>query len=165
MLRNRTVIAIFQIALVMTVSLFTLSTALAAPAEEKRLGLGAILGEPTGLSANYLLGKNNAIDFSIGWNVSGDNNFNLHSDYLWYRHGLLKPSSGSMAVYFGVGGRMELRENASDNYGARAPIGVSYRFADPQALEVFGEIVPILDLSPSTEFDINIGVGVRYYFL
>ncbi len=155
-------VVLLELLLITVLLLFTLST---AAAEEKRLGLGAIIGEPTGLSANYLLSKDNAIDFSIGWNISGSNNFNLHADYLWYRHGLLKPTSGTMAVYYGVGGRMELRENASDNFGVRVPIGVSYRFADPQALEVFGEIVPILDLAPSTDFDFNIGIGVRFYFL
>jgi len=45
----------------------------------------------------------------------------------------------------------------------RIPIGVSYYFAnDP--LELFFEIVPILDLAPATEFSGNGGFGIRYYF-
>ena len=68
------------------ISATLLVTLLPAAAEEKRVGLGIIVGEPTGLSANYLLGPDNSIDLAVAWNVSGNNDFVLHADYLWYKH-------------------------------------------------------------------------------
>ena len=158
-LRIRTVL--LQTALVSALVLVTLSP---ATAETKRVGLGLIVGEPTGLSANYLLSKENAIDLAVAWNLSGDNDFILHADYLWYRYGFIQAGKVEMPLYFGVGGRMVLRDKKSDKFGVRVPVGVSYRFVDPEFLELFGELVPILDLAPSTKLDFNVGIGVRFYF-
>jgi hypothetical protein len=47
--------------------------------------------------------------------------------------------------------------------GIRIPIGISYYFQnDP--IEIFFEVVPILDIAPSTSFSGNGGFGLRYYF-
>ena len=162
MFRTRIRIVLLQTALIVITFLFTLST---AAAEEKNFGLGLIVGEPTGLSANYFLSKENAIDLAVAWNASGNNDFVLHADYLWYRHGLFKAGKVDMPLYFGVGGRLVLRDNDSDKFGVRVPVGVSYRFIDPEFLELFGELAPIVDLAPSTKLDFNIGIGVRFYFL
>lgn len=161
MIYLRTKIVLLQAALILATLLVTLSP---AAAEEKRFGLGLIVGEPTGLSANYLLGQDNAIDLAVAWNVSGNNDFVLHADYLWYRHDFFQAGQAKMPLYYGVGGRMVFRDNKSDKFGIRVPIGVSYRFADNESLELFGEIVPILDLTPSMKLDLNVGIGGRIYF-
>ena len=46
--------------------------------------------------------------------------------------------------------------------GARFPFGIG-KTLDNAPVEFFLEIVPILDLAPDTEFDLNGAVGVRYY--
>lgn len=156
--RRRTVL--LSIALGLTMILCSLSIAVAA---ERQFGFGLIVGEPTGLSAKYLLNRENAIDLAVAWNLSGDNDFILHADYLWHVYDLIQVKSGQMPLYFGVGGRMELRNNKDDRFGVRIPVGVSYQFAEPRFLELFGEIAPIIDLAPSTNMDLSVGIGARFY--
>ncbi len=43
------------------------------------------------------------------------------------------------------------------------PVGISYEF-EKTPVELFLEVVPMLDLIPSTEVDMGGAVGFRYYF-
>ena len=159
MLRDR-IRVLLRGVLIVAIIFGTLSSAAAA---ENRFGLGLIIGEPTGLSANYQLSEDNSIDMAVAWNVSGNNDFVLHADYLWYKNGFFQAGEAKMPLYFGVGGRMVMRSNKSDKFGIRVPIGISYRFADPGFVELFGELAPVLDLAPSMKLDFNAAVGVRFY--
>ena len=47
--------------------------------------------------------------------------------------------------------------------GIRIPVGLAY-LVESEPLDVFVEIVPLLDLAPDTEFDLNASVGARYFF-
>jgi hypothetical protein len=40
---------------------------------------------------------------------------------------------------------------------------VAYTFRDAP-VDVFGEVAPVIDVSPSTEGDFTAGVGARYWF-
>lgn len=128
-------------------------------------GLGVILGEPTGISAKYWMdgGRQYAVDAGAAWSLSGDNKLHLHGDYLFHQYGLLKVEKGKLPVYFGVGGRVEFRDNRDDEVGIRIPVGLDYLF-DGAPLELFVEVVPIVDLAPDTELDFNGGVGIRFFF-
>jgi hypothetical protein len=42
-------------------------------------------------------------------------------------------------------------------------IGVEYLFLN-NSFGAFGELLPILDLTPDTEFDLKFSVGIRYFF-
>ncbi len=124
-------------------------------------GIGVIIGEPTGLSAKYYTGGNNAFDFGLAWSFGRHANFHAHADYLIHRFDLIDVNSGQMPLYFGLGGRVRTGHNSQ--VGIRIPVGVSYYFPnDP--LEIFFEVVPILDLTPGTQFSGNGGMGLRYYF-
>lgn len=72
------------------------------------LGVGVILGEPTGLSVKYWL--------------DGDTAF-----------------------------------------GIRIPLGITHLFAEAP-FDLFAEIVPLVDLTPDVDLDLNVAVGLRYYF-
>ena len=48
--------------------------------------------------------------------------------------------------------------------GARVPIGLAYIFAEDK-LDVFLETVPVMNLFPSTDFDLNAAIGIRYFFI
>jgi hypothetical protein len=141
----------------------------AAQAANGPFGLGVIIGEPTGLSANYYLDKERkySVDAAVAWTLSGDNEFNVSSDYLYHYYGMLeKPlhiTSGKLPLYFGVGARLKLMENADDKFGMRIPVGVAYQFAEAP-LEAFAEVVPIVDLAPDTKLAWNGGVGIRFHF-
>lgn len=145
------------------------SIALASPAFARSdFGIGMIVGSPTGLSVKKWLG-NNAIDGAAGWSSDG---FNIHADYLFHDSSLTK---GKAPIHFGIGGRIRFDDKDNDNgqdhdkhdgdtrLGLRIPIGINYLFAK-HPFDIFAEIAPVLDLVPETDFSLDAGVGVRFYF-
>jgi hypothetical protein len=126
-------------------------------------GLGAIVGEPTGVSAKWWLTDRTAIDAAAAWSFGGRDSFHLHGDYLFHMFDVFPVEKGEMPFYFGVGGRVKFREDDRDRVGVRGPVGVAYRFAD-LPLELFAEVAPVLDVAPRTRLDLNGGIGIRYYF-
>lgn len=124
-------------------------------------GLGVILGEPTGVSAKLFMGNNRAFDFGAAWSFGKNSSMHLHTDYLIHRFDLISVDSGQLPLYYGLGARVRLADDAQ--LGVRFPIGLSYYFEnDP--IELFFEIVPILDVAPKTNFSGNGGFGIRFYF-
>ena len=137
------------------------------------LGLGIIVGEPTGISIKKWLNDKHAVDAAAAWSFYENESFQFHADYLIHNFTLLKSDEiiGKLPVYFGLGTRLKLKEenkgkgrNDEDTlFGVRIPFGISYLFADIP-IDVFVEVVPILDIVPDTEFEINAGIGARFYF-
>jgi hypothetical protein len=136
-------------------------------------GVGVIVGEPTGLSFKKWTGSRQAIAAGIAWSFSENASFHFHADYLQHKFDVVKMAEGQgqLPVYFGLGGRLKLREGNSGRgrndddpmVGVRVPLGVSYLFADAP-VDLFAEIVPVLDLVPDTDFDLSAAIGARFYF-
>jgi len=148
----------------------TLGTARAQPRQS--LGVGVIVGEPTGLSLKHWTGRDTAVDAGIAWSFAENDSLHFHADYLVHRFDLLRSaeSKGQSAVYYGLGGRIKLRENEGrgrnnkdDLFGIRVPFGISH-LPQGTALELFVEIVPILDVVPKSDLGVNAALGARYYF-
>ena len=131
--------------------------------ERKKFGIGVILGEPTGITGKYMINDNNAIDAAIGWETSGDNLLHIHGDYLLHLYDVIEVPKGKLPIYFGGGVRWVHREKKDDKLGLRIPIGVEYLFKDV-SLGAFIELVPVLNLTPDTDFDLEAGTGIRYFF-
>lgn len=147
-------------------SLLILVLCAAAPAgaRDGDFGLGAILGEPTGPSFKVWTGAASAIDGAAAWSLDDRNSFHLHIDYLWHNLTVFRLIKGSMPLYFGLGGRIQFREgNDDDLIGVRIPVGIEYLPANTP-LGIFVEIVPVLNLAPDTEMDMEGALGIRYYF-
>jgi hypothetical protein len=68
-----------------------------------------------------------------------------------------------LPVYVGIGGRLKLQESNEDKFGVRFPVGLAYEFAGVP-IDVFLEVVPIWDAALSYDFDLEGGLGVRFYF-
>ena len=126
---------------------------------QKDFGIGIIAGDPTGLSAKLYTGSNNAFDFAAAWSFKGPGHLLLQADYVWHSS-LSRTSSGMFALYYGIGGRIIFSNDP--NVGVRVPIGIDYIFSSAP-IDIFAEIVPVLDLIPSTDFDLNGGIGVRFW--
>ena len=137
------------------------------------LGVGMIVGEPTGLVLKKWIGDNTAFDVAAAWSFSDNDSFQIHADYLIHNFSILDPEDvrGWFPVYYGIGGRLKLkdenagrgRNDADALIGVRVPFGIAYIF--PEApVDIFAEMVPILDLVPDTDFAINVAIGARYYF-
>ena len=93
-------------------------------------------------------------------------------DYLFHNFEVLgSPGQKSqLPLYYGLGGRVKLKDNSNnknkDNdtlVGIRLPVGVSYLFKDAP-VDLFGEIAPILDVVPETDFGWGAALGARFYF-
>ena len=129
---------------------------------ENRFGVGLLLGEPTGLSMKYWLNESFAVDGGVGASFFRENGVQLHSDVLWHAFGLFDVPEGRLPLYFGLGGRVKF-EDGDDRFGIRFPIGVSYMF-DQRPIDVFLEVAPILDVSPSVQGSFNAVLGARVWF-
>jgi hypothetical protein len=125
------------------------------------IGLGIILGEPTGISFKIWNRQTVAFDAGAAWSIVDEKHFQIHGDLLFHNFGLFRVETGRMALYYGVGARVWF---ASDTIvSLRVPVGLSYEF-EKTPVEIFLEIVPMLDLIPSTEVGMGGAVGFRYYF-
>jgi len=147
----------------MVVIVVALLATQASADETRTFGLGIIAGEPTGLTAKYMLDATSAIDGGVGWKTSGDSEFHIYADYLFHLRDLIAVKKGALPVYFGGGLRFVDRDKKDNKFGVRIPVGIEYLF-DGIALGAFAELVPVLNLTPDTDFDLEGGIGVRYYF-
>lgn len=133
-----------------------------AGARDRDLGLGLILGEPTGVSGKLWLSRTTAMDGAVAWSTTRDDELHLQGDFVWHDFELLDVDRGALPLYYGVGGRVRLHRG-SDRLGVRFPIGLAYIF-EGSRFDVFMEAAPTLDLAPRTDVEIGAGVGVRYFF-
>jgi len=129
--------------------------------QDKKIGAGIIAGEPTGLSFKYWLSEKTALDAAFAWSFVDENAFQIHADYLIHNFTLISVPEGKLPFYFGIGGRIKFSNDAS--LGVRVPVGLAYIFKDAP-IDIFLEVVPILDLLPKTDFDISAAIGGRYFF-
>ena len=130
-------------------------------AQQTGFGLGLIIGEPTGLSGKYWISPWTAIDGAFAWSIDKNSGVHLHSDYLWHDYRIISVIKGKLPIYYGVGARIVFATN--NNFGVRGVAGLNYIF-DGTPLDIFLELVPILDIAPKVGFDFNGAIGIRYYF-
>ncbi len=141
-------------------------------------GLGVVLGDPTGISAKYVLNSTEAIDGALAF--GGGGNIYLHTTWLISKETLFELDRYPVNWYYGIGARMISHDydhdhnsfrhhNHSDRHendfhaAVRAPVGLRMQFHDPR-IELFTEIALALELVPKTDVDMDFGLGARYYF-
>jgi hypothetical protein len=147
--------------LLLLIACATLASA-GASAQDQGFGIGMILGEPTGVSMKNWLTHKTAFDLAVAWSFSGrDDALHIHGDYLIHDFSLIPVDKGQFPLYFGIGGRIKFSDDV--NVAVRIPVGLDYLFADAP-VDIFIEVAPMLELTPDTDFDMNGGVGVRYFF-
>jgi hypothetical protein len=134
-----------------------------------------IFPEPAGIGyTNWLSEAAIGASSAPASSLAGINSFELHADWLWHNYDLIKTRQllQSLSLYYGVGGRMKLQEtnprkddedDETARLGMRSPLGISYAFQE-KPVELFAEVVPILDILPETRLGVGVGVGARYTF-
>lgn len=152
-LLTATILAVF-----LTISVQNISQAQSA---DKNLGIGIMIGEPTGLTIKSWTGGNNAFDLGAAWSLGRYEAFYLHTNYLWHNYGVFNPDSGSLPLYYGIGGRIVFDDNDA-RLGARIPVGINYLFEEAP-VGIYLEAAPILDIAPATDFNVDGTIGVRFY--
>jgi hypothetical protein len=138
--------------------------ALSSTAHGQGFGVGIIAGNPTGVSVKKWLPRGNAIDGAAAWSFDGRDAFQLHADYLWH-HDFPSPQ---VPFYCGLGGRVGFyegnrRHGSHTRAGVRFPLGLTW-LAEQAPVDVFVEVVPVFDVAPRTDLELDAAIGIRYYF-
>ena len=134
----------------------------------QNLGLGVILGTPTGLSLKYLLARNSAFAVHAGWSFIDDPGVHLTGDYQYLFPMVIETAEGTpisdLTPYIAAGGRFRFKDVGEENefhLGLRIGGGIEYLITK---FGIFLELVPVVDLVPATEFDLEGGIGFLFYF-
>lgn len=121
-------------------------------------GVGVMVGDPTGLTAKYWLDKTRAVDVGLGFN-----DLSLHADLLWHRRDLFpKPKEGHLAAVYGLGGKVE--DNGDDTVAGLRLVGGAAYYFPRHPVELYFELVPVIEVSPKLDWDWDGGLGLRVYF-
>jgi hypothetical protein len=138
------------------------------------VGIGAFLGEPTGLDVKLGLAPRSSLDLLLGWyshwrHSDFDNGAYFHATYLVtpvVGHGrsvMVPLRVGIGAAIFDDGGRF----NDDLNLAARFPLQVGLMFRRTP-LEIYGEVALKLTVIDENNdhptVDLDGGIGIRFYF-
>ncbi|MDF3130244.1 hypothetical protein P0Y35_13635 [Kiritimatiellaeota bacterium B1221] len=139
-------------------------TRLSAQAPEKHFGIGILAGEPSGISAKINLTDTASIQGAAAWTFEDSEEERLQYQLDWIMHMDATADGISMNEYRGYIGMGFLykteEDKAQDVYGVRVPFGVVMSY-DEFPFELFFELVPVMNVSPNTDFDFNAGIGIR----
>lgn len=150
-----------------------LSNPIARGTEKGSIGLGIILGEPTGITARLYLTDDQAIQAAVGSAFFGGG-LQVHADYVFHPYVLQTRDEFVIATYIGPGARviqyLDGRDDANDQgylaIGARVVGGLLFDFQIP--LDAFVEVAGVLEYGFADGKGIgaalNAGAGARYYF-
>ena len=151
---KRTILFIFTLVFILTNFSFT---------QDKGFGLGVILGEPSGVSAKSWMTSTTAIDAALAWSFVDNGALHIHADYLIHNFQLISiDGKGKLPVYYGIGARIKFGDDDT-RLAVRIPVGIDYLFGDAP-VDIFLEVVPMLELIPKTKFQFNAALGARYFF-
>jgi hypothetical protein len=133
------------------------------------IGVGIVIGEPTGVCGRLYLADDRAIQAAVGAAFIGGG-FQLHADYAFHPYILQTRESFVLATYVGPGARIvqyaDGRSSSSFALGLRAVGGLLFDFKNP--LDAFFEIAGVIEyhFAEGEGFgaSFNAGAGVRYYF-
>lgn len=143
------------------VFLFLLSS-FSVLAAENKVGVGMMLGNPTGANAKYWLDTDRAVDAGLGFSLGRKTEVSIHSDYLFHNKAVLFYNDiHPLDLYYGVGGRFEFSDGLE--MGVRVPVGLTH-FIEEKNADVFAEFAPIIDIISKVGIEFHFAFGARYYF-
>lgn len=150
-------------------ALFASSSALAVEVGNgSNIGVGIVLGEPTGVTGKLYLKPQHALEAALGtgtYDDRRDTRLWLHVVYLWHPSVLHSDPAFELGWHFGVGGFISDRHNIDRTaIGARAPIGLDFTL-EKVPLQFFVDVSADLELVPDTlVLNLGLGLGGRYFF-
>ncbi|MEO0096321.1 MAG: hypothetical protein ABIL46_06660 [candidate division WOR-3 bacterium] len=141
----------------------------------QHLGVGIIIGSPTGFTAKFIMTQRYAIATNIGWSFGDHPMLHITCDYQFLFPTVLRWTDDmteehreikNLTPYLGIGGRFRLKENEPENktqlnIGLRLGGGAEYKISN---FGIFLEIYPVVNILPATDFDLEGGLGARIYF-
>lgn len=132
---------------------------------QSKIGIGAQLFSPTGISVKADLNDKMAITGITSFVVSDFNNeLILQANLIFKKQ---RPDfnieSGNLYMYYGGGLHAIFSDVFINEFSLRAPIGVEYEIAETP-LGVYLDFAPTLMVDPNTVFYLTSSMGVRFYF-
>jgi hypothetical protein len=136
------------------------------------LGLGVMLGDPTGVDLKYWLERDRALHFGLAY--AFDNYGELLGDYLFeFPHAFNGKEGAQFIPYVGIGGALFFGSadkghdfhgyNDSVALGVRIPLGIEF-IPHGTPIGLTAEIAPGIGLIPGTFGFVQGYVGARFYF-
>ena len=129
------------------------------------VGLGIIIGNPSGIHAKFRLSGRNDIDAMVG--LDWDDWFFTHCDYLW--NFSLASGDADLGFYVGPGAFIASNTKSShekDNKGTLfGPQGVAgLRIILGKRFDIFGEAQIRMNIIDGTDVNAYGGLGAHVYF-
>lgn len=143
-------------------------------AQQRKLGLGLSINEPTGIIAKLWTSNVNAFAFGLGWSArgdrfgkhyssyNGDNRVHVHMDYLWHSFEAIRTAE-QLPLYYGIGGRLNSGAGYGSSLAARGIIGVAW-IPQTMPIDIFLELVPSFQFTSTTGSTLDAAIGARYFF-
>jgi len=132
-------------------------------AQDKGIGVGVVLGDPTGITSKMWLDGRSALSVTAGYDFrSVGGTIHLNLDY-FYHPWIVALDQGNILVYLGPGVGLGLHSKIG--LTLRAPAGITYHF-ESYPLETFLEIIPALEITGPVGTGGWLGsyLGARWYF-
>ncbi len=132
--------------------------------QDRGLGIGVIVGDPTGLSAKVWTTQQNALQFALAWRTQDPflgTRVSFSGDYLWHSFNAIR-SSERFPVFYGAGLELASGGGGTSALGLRGVVGIAW-LSRSAPIDVFIQVVPVLVLNPSTDIEIGAGIGIRFY--
>lgn len=139
----------------------------------KTWGLGAVIGSPTGLSANYFMSEARTIHTTLAYDFGGHDRLQIASHYQW-RMNNLQFEQVKLGWFYGAGARLAFKdddhhdkhdhdEDGDVDFGPSGTIGLFHEF-EKVPLEVFLKGNLTLNLITDTDVDADVMLGLHYNF-
>lgn len=132
-------------------------------AEDGEFSLGVAAISPNGMTAKYWTSDLTAIDIFGEWSFNSEE-YKTHVSFLLHDFEKIQWEGERIAFYYGGGIRVKAEKNEDTQLGIRIPFGVAYFIYDVP-VEFFGETAPRVNVYPSTNFGLDLMVGLRYRFI
>ena len=126
--------------------------------EKNDIGLGVVLGEPSGINGQFFWSQRSAVDITAAW--SWRDWFFASADYQIYDYILDSPREWKW--FYGVGLFAATPENEHGRFGIRIPVGVRYRFPHSD-IDAWAEAAPALRLFDETVPELQGGIGITFW--
>ncbi len=131
------------------------------------IGVGLVVGDPTGLSVIWRADDTNALQLGVGWSFLGsDLDIALDYQITVARARTNDVKNAHFNAYAGIGADLDLfsgRNNDAFALGVRVPLGVAF-LPDQHPFDVFLQVTPIVLLYPATAAGVEAGIGGRIFF-
>ncbi len=134
-------------------------------AQDRGLGIGVIVGDPTGLSAKIWTTQRNALQFALAWRTQDPflgTRVSFSGDYLWHSFDAIK-STERFPVFYGAGLELASGGGFESALGIRGVVGIAW-LSRTAPFDIFIQVVPVLVMTPSTDLELGAGIGARFFF-